>query len=107
MIMICFDVNKSQSTFVEVNQKTLGQFTGIQDSEGQDIYEGDILRSSYGIPPVKVLAPVVFMRGGFYAMTPNHNPKESLLSDFIYHLGYAEVIGNVHQNPALLEVRDD
>lgn len=78
-------------------------FTGIMDADGNEIYEGDIIQSSYGIPPVKVTAPVVFRDGGFFVMTPRHTPEKCLLSEFINYLGCVYVVGNVHENLGILE----
>ncbi len=37
----------AMSEMVEVQPGTVGQFTGLSDSKGKDIYEGDILTGNY------------------------------------------------------------
>ena len=68
------------------------QFTGLQDKNGVDIYEGDVCTyeenvADYHFIIIKVVAA---MDGEF-------------LSTCDWHLDI-EVIGNIHQNPELLEV---
>lgn len=78
-----------------VDPDTVGQFTGIYDRKGSEIYEGDIVRTSVSKNGIALVewhcehaAFVVHMKG----------------SDQWYHLykGY-EKIGNIHDNPSLLE----
>ena len=77
-----------------VDPDTVGQFTGIYDRKGSEIYEGDIVRTSVSKNGIALVewhcehaAFVVHMKG----------------SDQWYHLykGY-EKIGNIHDNPSLL-----
>ena len=44
------------------------------DSEGQCIKPGDIVRFSYGLPPIAVDAKIVRRGGRLTALTPGHNP---------------------------------
>jgi hypothetical protein len=87
------------------------QFTGLLDKNGNDIYEGDILRitcrAPYDGPPFlrKVSFQALAPACGFILGDADH--------DYIEHFGrimkdddtdwIVEVIGNVHQNPDLLE----
>lgn len=81
----------------------LMQYTGIKDKNGIEIYEGDILRGSCGIPPTKVMGEVVYRLGSYHVNTP-HFPGECLLIDFPRFVRGVEVIGNIYENPELLEV---
>lgn len=87
--------------------KTVGQFTGLHDKNGKEIYEGDIIRSfnSKGEPIIHYLL-YDNEEAGFVVIL-----KGSAKGDF----GYGrccqqwitecekEVIGNIHDDPELLK----
>lgn len=61
--------------------------SGIKDSDGEIVKEGDVVFFSYGIPPIAVEAPIIVIEGRLYASTPGHNPKRCLLSNLEEHVG--------------------
>lgn len=85
-------------TEVEPNEMEILQFTGLQDKNGIDIYEGDILRyvpgyfESEGGQIENTIDTVIFDTSGF-----------CWNSDELWEMNdYVEIIGNQFQNPELL-----
>jgi len=77
------------------------QFTGLLDSEGKEIYEGDIV-----LPTSGVVGSIVFYNGAFtYTDGICHwwlvSDKSSMPSEFNSDTRL-KVIGNIYENPELL-----
>lgn len=92
--------NIDKSTIVKKNTSvdlnTIGQFTSLYDKNGKEIYEGDILKAGdVGLLEFR------FVRGVF-AFLWNGNLDDEFPSGSPTH-EWAEVIGNIHDNPELLE----
>lgn len=78
------------------DEYVLEQYTGLKDAENVDIYEGDVLETYNGSRVY-----VSFEEGLFIIYFSN--TAVSLVDYLIDGVISAKVIGNVHQNPELLE----
>lgn len=88
--------------------KTLMQYTGLLDKQGVDIYEGDLMNEwnqlthrydAVGIVTFgEFLAEIYDVHGWFLADKDGRQLSEGGL-----HYNRFEVIGNIYENPELLE----
>ena len=98
-----YDKDSGKMQMYEVDRETVGQFTGLTDKNGKKIFEGDIIEHHAQGNIIVNRGVVVWdasegrfayqlrtMLPGFYM----HNPET------------VEVIGNIHDNPELLEASD-
>lgn len=81
-----------------VRFKTVGQFTGLCDSDGREIYEGDVIKLDNDVYTVSWAK----YSACWFVDLKNFGP--SLFTQ--YHAGKSIVIGNIHDNPELLEAKD-
>lgn len=88
-----------------VNEDTIGQFSGLPDKNGKEIYEDDIVRWEHD----NKLYVIRFQAGMFYASVEGCN--ERIYGGFPLHAftetadeGFqCEIVGNIHDNPELLK----
>lgn len=78
----------------EIELKTVGTYTGLKDRNGKKIFEGDIVeyREEYGAVEYHDQEAMYFVC------------FDGWLTDFDHIYGKeVEIIGNIHDNPELLE----
>ena len=80
----------------EVIPETVGEYTGLTDKNGKKIFEGDIIRSN--------------SERGYIEYYPNDCAFDVVDDHGFYWLisemSNIEVIGNIHDNPELLEEKE-
>ena len=94
---VCLDFNLGGLQEFEIIPETVGQFTGLTDKNGVKIFEGDIVTGYFNHE--KIVGYIFY--GG--------DAQFFIQRNGIYGIGldnsdcWLEVIGNIHDNPELLE----
>lgn len=99
--------NGQNFPFICVSAETIGQYTGMDDLNGTKIFEGDIIEYETSYSRIKRRAVIEYGMGCFTARYDDLNtPALDLVFDNAYGDGVV-VIGNIYDNPELLEVHGD
>ena len=104
---------------IPIDPDTVGQFTGLKDKNGKEIYEGDILRvhvlvqdydfsdEFWRVGFIKfVLGKFVLVNCTNYAtsdLTIKHDYSPRKTAEYTYPKYRSEVIGNIHEDKHLLK----
>lgn len=92
---------------IEVDYKTIGQYTGLTDCKGNKIFEGDIISveyeyESYSGTSVFYEYYEVFFHEKYHCWYTRHSTIKT--EYWLYGFNNrCEVIGNIYDNPELLE----
>ena len=104
---VCLIYNQTHSIDLQgftVEENSVGQYAGLTDKNGKKIFEGDIIKATDSVPEYSLMVIraegygyfVDYYFGGEKYDTEQIHDADWFLSD--------EVIGNIHENPELLEV---
>ena len=82
--------------YFDTEDMILMQYIGLHDKNGKEIYEGDIVRKFNGI-----IGKVIYEHSEFIIDVTNNKKLDYGRLDLIEN--FVEVIGNIYDNPDLLE----
>ena len=110
-------INNGMTSMIEVIPESVGQFTGLTDKNGKNIFEGDVVkvvvkRDIYdrndvreekgliGYDAIGMLSLILYFHNDepVYSDVFNELSLSNCVQDFHF-----EVIGNIHDNPELLK----
>lgn len=81
----------------QVIPETVGQCTGLKDKNGKLIFEGDIVKN-------KAWYVIKYDNGGYGLSAFGKTKPIPIMGHWNFNSDEIEVIGNIHDNPELLEV---
>lgn len=88
------DDSLCQTYRIPVDPETVGQFTGVIDKNGKKVFDGDVIKAIASNPAGEDIEATVIVSLDDY----------ELMWD-IEHSHEIEVIGNIHDNPEMLEAK--
>lgn len=87
----------------EVNPSTIGEYTGLKDHHGKEIYEGDIVRAtSLSISTLGAFRDTIVKynsdAGAYILVCGNRSSYLYVMAEHVL-----EIIGNIHENPEMIK----
>lgn len=101
------DIYSIDLSSIEVDRDTVGQFTGLFDKNGKEIYEGDIVKFHFmtSSPSTTKLFPTAKFSGEI--ITNKYNQWAIFSDGMEIHIENAikhgEIAGNIYDNPELIK----
>lgn len=92
------DTHFFQLSGVMCDEKTIGQFTGLLDKNGNEIYEGDIIKG------FDIIIEVWYSEDTACFMAEMKEPQNDMV-DILggYDTARMEIIGNIYDHPQLIK----
>lgn len=90
-----------QYTWFYVLPESVGQFTGLLDTNGTEIYEGDIFKWKKSIKSSKGF--IEYREDGFRCIETQNKRSTIYVWPLISMYEHLTIIGNIYQNPEMIE----
>ena len=91
------DIDSIDLSSIKVDRDTVGQFTGLFDKNGKEIYEGDIL--FIGVKEGARIYNKVCIKDGCFGYVGENTGE---LMPFCHYNVTEKIVGNIYDNPELL-----
>jgi len=94
-----------------VRPETVGQYTGMENKEGKELYEGDIISfQGFDTSSGELKTDILKTEIGVVKYVPSEfivecNSNSYSLTTLIWDDSEYKIIGNIHESPELLEER--
>lgn len=95
--VICLGGWMNSISLERFNDIRVVQYTGLNDKNGKEIYEGDFVKSDIHNPPIY---KVEFIEGGFCCTHKDAYPID-INHFYPSHGMFIEVVGNIFDNPEM------
>jgi uncharacterized phage protein (TIGR01671 family) len=107
MVIHQYHEDGSYKSQVKVDPETVGQFTGLLDKNGREIYEGDLFRYEgdlFSLDGTMIMV-VYEPENGYYCLRMSDSEYFMLPLDRRF-TDYYEVISNIYDHPELLKTEE-
>lgn len=109
-VMINSSINNATATLIEVIPETVGEYTNLTDKNGKKIFEGDIIKQINSYDKLEMIGFVRFSKSSQFVISHTYTKKENcykrgMKKAFAIKTN-CEIIGNIYDNPELLEAEE-